>query len=347
MLRIDGGFSLWDPARNYWKRLESREYEELDRPKAFHFRSEDVWNGLRPNSSVLCEGLLSDWRTWKDRRGKEYALLCEVLKGLSPHQETMVPGDLTRLSRHDVRDIPTIRTPYGVVPVTLVSAGMKRILGLAYLIAWAHSEHLTACKLMGDEPTDRFTVLIDEVEAHLHPQWQRVILPSVLKVIDELGAEGAIAAGGIFPQVQVIATTHAPLVMASIEPDFCECQDKVFHFKVENGDIRVEDCPWAPQGDAVGWLVSEVFGLEQARSVEAERVIEAAEAFMRNDLNALPEDLRCQEAITKELKRVVVGHDPFWPRWIVDIGDDSRSTLSVLTNPRTLTRGLVSRATRG
>jgi hypothetical protein len=30
------------------------------------------------------------------------------------------------------------------------------------------------------------------------------------------------------------------------------------------------------QGDVVGWLTSEVFGLEQARSRDAERAIEAA-----------------------------------------------------------------------
>ena len=52
----------------------------------------------------------------------------------------------------------------------------------------------------------------------------------------------------------------------------------------------------------------------------AERAIEAAEALMRGDHGALPADLATQEAIHAELLRVLAGHDPFWPRWIVRQG---------------------------
>ncbi len=320
-LRIDGGFSLWDPARNYWKKIEARDYEDSQRPKSFDFDMEDIWNGLRANGNVFCEGLLSDWKTWKDRKGEEYRLLREVLEGLSsPEEKPMAPGEFARLSVADVREIPTIRTPYGDVPVTVASAGMKRALALAYLITWAHTEHLKACKLVGDSPTDRFTVLIDEVELHLHPQWQRTILPAVLGVIQHLGVEGAVSRDGIFPQIQIIASTHAPLVMASIEADYCAGLDKVFHFTIEDGQVEVAEVPWAAQGDAVGWLVSEVFGLGQARSREAEVAIGAAEAFMRGEAAASPEGLRTKEEIDQSLRKCVPGHDAFWARWVVDTG---------------------------
>ncbi len=318
-LRPDGGFSLWDPARNYWKRVEAREFEDSDRPKAFHFDMDNIWNGLRVNGGpVFCEGLLSDWKTWKDRRGDEYALLCEILRVLSPdNQELMVPGEFTSLSLTDVREIPTLMTPYGAVPITIASAGVKRILALAYLMTWAHMQHLRACKLLGDEPSDRFIVLIDEVELHLHPKWQRAFLPAVLKVIEILGNEGAILSGRMYPDVQVIASTHAPLVMASIEPAFSESLDKVFHFKIQDQEVAVEDIAWSRQGDAAGWLVSDVFGLKQAYSKEAERAIEAAETFMANDICALPENLRTMEAIHAELCKTLSADDPFWPRWLV------------------------------
>ena len=63
--------------------------------------------------------------------------------------------------------------------------------------------------------------------------------------------------------------------------------------------------------------MSEVFGLRQARSVEAERAIEAAQAFMRGDTLQNPENLRDPDQIHRELERVLAGHDPFWPRWVV------------------------------
>jgi len=152
--------------------------------------------------------------------------------------------------------------------------------------------------------------LIDEIEAHLHPQWQRRIVPALLKVMDALTGESA-------SRVQLIAATHSPLVLASLEPQFDEERDRVFHLDVRDRNVYLHSLPWAKQGDVVNWLVSESFGLQQGRSLEAERAIEAAEAWMRGDLAALADGLRTAEEIDGELQRVLAGHDPFWPRWVV------------------------------
>ena len=66
----------------------------------------------------------------------------------------------------------------------------------------------------------------------------------------------------------------------------------------------------------MNWLVSDAFGSRQARSIDAERAIEAAEAWMRGEKSALPSNLKNQVAIHKELLRVLAGHDEFWPRWL-------------------------------
>ena len=47
-------------------------------------------------------------------------------------------------------------------------------------------------------------VLIDELELHLHPKWQRQIIHNLTTT---------------FPKCQFIATTHSPQVVASVEPD--------------------------------------------------------------------------------------------------------------------------------
>ncbi len=81
--------------------------------------------------------------------------------------------------------------------------------------------------------------------------------------------------------------------------------------------------PWAKQGDVVAWLESECFNETSPRSKEAERAIKAAEAFMRGDTNQTKKfDLETKEEIHAELLRVVPGHDPFWPRWIVELRGD-------------------------
>ena len=158
------------------------------------------------------------------------------------------------------------------------------------------------------DPMQRLVLLVDEIDAHLHPQWQRVFLPALLR-----------AASALRPdiEVQIIASTHAPLVLASVETLFDEEQDRVLSLDLHDGAVAVQTIPWAKQGDVVGWLVSDAFDLKQARSREAEQAIEAAEALMRGDLEALPDGLKTQDASHRELLRVLAGHDPFWPRWIV------------------------------
>jgi hypothetical protein len=42
--RSDGGFSVWDPARNYWKK--DRAGESIERQLAYIFSPQEVWDGL-------------------------------------------------------------------------------------------------------------------------------------------------------------------------------------------------------------------------------------------------------------------------------------------------------------
>ena len=120
-------------------------------------------------------------------------------------------------------------------------------------------------------------------------------------------------------EFQILATTHAPLVLASVEPQFDEDRDSLFLFELEEKTrhATLRKLPWAMQGDAVGWLTSPIFGLDQARSSEAEKAIEAAKAFMRGDAKHLPPGLRTRASIQKALEKTLPGIDPFWPRWIV------------------------------
>jgi hypothetical protein len=310
--QVDGGFSVWDPARNYHREWKAHDYAAPDRPAAYLFQPHEIWDGLEIDGKPACNGLIQDWAFWQASNNEAFRQLSEVLTTLSPSPtETLAPGQLTRISLDDVRDIPTLRMAYGEeVPILYAAAGIKRIVALAYLLVWTWQEHLRAGKLLRREPTRRVIFLIDEIEAHLHPRWQRVIMRALLQVVEAL-------TGAADVEVQIIAVTHSPLLMASVEPLFDEERDRVFHFDLREGQVVLEEVPWAKQGDASNWLVSEVFGLQQARSLEAERAIEAAEAFMRGDRAVLPADLATQDAIHQELCRVLAGHDPFWPRWIV------------------------------
>lgn len=306
---VDGSFSAWDPARNYWQDKDVQGFERL---KAFNFTPEQVWKGLEGSGGIRhCNGLILDWVLWQKGQDPAFADLTKVLDALSPSgEEKLTPGEPVRVGL-DVKDYPSLRMPYGQdVALIHASAGMRRITALAYLLVWTWREHLIACQQTGRKAAKEIIFLVDEIECHLHPQWQRRIVPALLNVMQAL-------TGKKIP-VQLIVATHSPLVLASVEPAFDEEKDAVFNLTLKDGEARIEQAVWAKQGDVVNWLVSDAFGLQQARSVEAELAIEAAEAWMRGDMASLPENLKTQAAIHKELMRVLAGHDDFWPRWVVE-----------------------------
>lgn len=307
---VDGSFSAWDPARNYWSGAEEEHEEKI---RAFNFTPDEVWNGATSEKGTnICNGLIADWVRWQQvAKNTTFNELTKALDALSPSGlEKLEPGPPRYLGTIDETLYPTLRMPYGEdVPLTHASAGMRRIAALAYLIVWTWSGHQRACKIRGTNPAKEIIFLIDEIECHLHPQWQRRIVPALLNVMKAMTREKV--------SVQLIVATHSPLVLASAEPSFDEAKDSVFHIRLNNGQAVIEPEVWAKQGDVVNWLVSDTFGMQQARSIEAESAIEAAESWMRRDFSGLPEKLNTERKIHNELIRVLPGGDHFWPRWIV------------------------------
>jgi AAA domain, putative AbiEii toxin, Type IV TA system/Effector-associated domain 1/AAA domain len=274
-VRIDGGISVWDPLRN--------DLYAIDDPRslpAYDFDARALERGLRDSrgDASLCNGLIDDWEHWRHNDPGLFHHLFEVVKVLFAEdggdRDTPKPGPAVQLSKEDETPIPTLELPYGRVPIVHLSAGMKRILGLAYALVWAWNGHRRAAKAEARPPAEHMIVLFDEIECHLHPQWQRRLLPALLQAIHSLADRIA---------VQVLATTHSPLVMASLETSFSERTDRLFHLDLVEGRVEIDPLPWANHGEVGNWLVSPVFGLAQPGSIEAELAIEAARQFIRDD----------------------------------------------------------------
>jgi len=269
----DGSFAVWDPARNYWR--TQGDVDVQDRIPAYVFSPAEVWDGLTgKDGKPLCLGLVMDWAGWQKENSAAFESLQAVLKAMSPSEkERLTAGELTRLSLDDARDIPTIRMPYGQdVAVLHASAGMRRILALAYLLVWTWEEHCKAARLLREEPTNQVVFLVDEVESHLHPQWQRKIIPALLTVARTLINKKA--------EVQVITATHSPLVMASVEPLFDVEKDAWFDLDLERKKVVLRQRDFEKHGSAANWLVSEAFDLHSGRAVQYEELVKKAEALL-------------------------------------------------------------------
>ena len=313
--RLDGGFSVKDPERNYWRDKDEVTKKPLPRPESFQFSKKEVWESLKDETGkLLCRGLVEDWETWRLKGNGAFEMMEQVLLSLSPggKEHPLTPGTSTRVPGYPPQDIPTLVMPYGEVPIHHASAGVRRIISLAYLIVWAWTEHKIEANNRGNEPSKKIVLLWDEIEAHLHPQWQRTILPAVIEVLQRLLKE----ADGT--DLQVIATTHAPLVLASMEPHWQDADDKLFNLELtEDGkQVKVEEVPWARFGDASGWLTSPAFDMNSGFSREAEEAMQAADDLMAGQTDELPEGLKDAESIHKALQSTLDGGAPYWPMWL-------------------------------
>jgi hypothetical protein len=306
---VDGSFAVWDPARNYWKQRGEDEGQEPQ--PAYVFSPAQVWDGLpHPDGSKpLCNGLIADWAFWQTENGATFAHLRAALETMSPAaEERLAPGELVKLSIEDARRVPTLRMPYGVdVPIVLASAGMRRVVALVYLLLWSWEEHIRAAKLVGDPPTRQVTFLVDEIEGHLHPRWQRTVVRSLLNVMQNLAGTAT---------VQVIAATHSPLVLASLEPLFDPTQDAWFDVDLvgqpPDAKVRLRRREFVRHGEVSNWLTSEAFDLKCARSLEGEAAIEKARALLREPSPKVEQ----ARAIDQDLRRAGLPDiDPFWVRW--------------------------------
>jgi hypothetical protein len=291
--RVDGSFAVWDPIRHG---AEANAGSSL-----LLFTRDQVLNGL----GEKIEGLIRDWVRWQNAKDQSiFQMFCAVLENLSPPDMTPLrPGESVRLP-NDVREIPTLIHDYALVPFTSESAGVKRIVTIAYLLVWAWNEHRVYSSLAKRAPQNNIMIMIDEIEAHLHPKWQRVVLPALLDVTNVLGKE-------VSPQV--IVATHSPLILASMENVFKDDSDKLFHLCLENSrNVRFEETKFIKYGTVDAWLTSDVFELKQARSREGESALERAKQLLAQSISDRTQIL----AVQRDLTGVLPPEDKFWPRWL-------------------------------
>ncbi len=315
---VDGGFAVFDEARAGGEHQDGidlfvddqRESARRSRARKYGngycvFTAAEVFDGLEGDNGRAANGLIEDWSNWQYRHKKRFAALRSTLLTLSEGiGEAIKPARPRKTSIRDSREVPWIGLPYGEIPITQASAAMRRILGLAYMLVWAWEEHVEACKLTHTPQTSEMLFLFDEVECHLHPKWQRVILPALLAAI------GALVGQKTKPQI--IAATHSPLVLASLEPLFDETRDQLLLIELtEAKKVAVRREPFERMGRADTWLMSDMFGLGAPTSVEAQAAL--AKATHQLSSGATP-SLAAIRAAQRDLAAVVSDTDPMLAR---------------------------------
>lgn len=183
------------------------------------------------------------------------ALLAEILPYLDSPNDIDIRGP--RLPGADDEEGGVwVKTPFGTVPIGRMSLGYQTVMAWTSDIAWRMLNHYPDCSNPLLEPA---IVIVDEIDLHLHPQWQRSIRRHLTTH---------------FPAVQFIATAHSPLMAQ----DALDTNLAVVHDN--DGEATIVSDPSVVKSwrlDQI--LTSELFGLTSARPIAVEQVIERRNAL--------------------------------------------------------------------
>lgn len=96
-------------------------------------------------------------------------------------------------------------------------------------------------------------VLVDEIDLHLHPEWQRTVLPQLART---------------FPNIQFIVTSHSPIVVGTLQRENIWVSEAA---PAGVGSVLVQKSTGVHGLSADQILLTEYFGLESSRAPEKQK----------------------------------------------------------------------------
>lgn len=176
-------------------------------------------------------------------------LVKELLLGVLPREE--IAGiKIREPTRSDPNPRVLFETPFGDLQLEQLGFGYQSL--IAWVVDFAarlSSEHADCI----DPLAEPAICLIDEIDLHLHPSWQR----KVMKYLSDR-----------FPKTQFIATAHSPLIVqaaAEVNANIAVLRREGDHVVISNNPIDVHG--W--RADQI--LASELFDEQPLRSPEVQK----------------------------------------------------------------------------
>ena len=176
-------------------------------------------------------------------------------------------------------------TPYGAVELSALSLGYQTTL------TWIADLALRLYERYPDSPnplSEPGIVLIDNIELHLHPRWQRRMMEDLSKW---------------FPAIQFVATAHSPLVVQAVEGG------NVAVLREVNGQVTIKmhrESVNAWRADQI--LASDLFGVP-SRSREIEMLVGKRNDLLDKACRTPAEDERLG-LVEQKLERLRTAEDP-------------------------------------
>ena len=175
---------------------------------------------------------------------------------------------------------PQVASPSGVVPLEVLSQGTQSVIHCLAHLTIGYAEYYRFPANLGDNPG---VLVIDEIDAHLHPTWQRRIIPTLTRH---------------FPKLQIFCSTHSPLMLAGLKAGQVQLLRRG-----EDGKVSVS----TNESDIAGWSADEI--LRNLLEVPTPTDMATAAHISRLEELRHKEELTTDEADELQTLRRTVGNE--------------------------------------
>jgi len=128
-------------------------------------------------------------------------------------------------------------------------------------------------------------IVIDEIDLHLHPQWQRTILPTLCE---------------LFPKIQFIVTTHSDLVAQSVDNKYI----KKFILNEKENSVNITNVKYG-KGSSSNFIYDNVFDIKETFDVETEaelkKFLQLRNSVLENKI--LVNDIKVKNIVEKLISK--------------------------------------------
>lgn len=230
--------------------------------------------------------LTEDYRKLRSRGSPELRQRFEgvkkVLIDLLPDAEDFRITESTSVPKPAIQ----VKTPYGWVALSDLSIGYRT------MIAWTVDLASRLFEMYPGSPNplaEPAVVLVDEVDLHLHPKWQRVLRSYLMER---------------FPKTQFVVTAHSPLVVQASE------NENIVVLRREGDHVVIDNDVESVHGWRVDQvLTSDLFGLATARPPGYDKVIvRRNELLAKGSLN--PRDQETLRSLEGQIAQLPAGETP-------------------------------------
>jgi predicted ATP-binding protein involved in virulence len=208
----------------------------------------------------------------RTRLKKRFKQIVEILKQILPDIEDI----RIDLDEYEEKTLAQFLTPFGWVRLSSLGLGYRTT------IAWMVDLAVRLFKRYPDSEdplAEPAIVLVDEIDLHMHPQWQRTIMEFLTER---------------FPNTQFIVTAHSPLVVQAAQ------DANIVLLRREGDRVVIDNNPEIIDNWRVDQVLTSVFEIPSARPPQIEKLL--AE---RQEILSKPKISKADKAKLKELEEKI------------------------------------------